>query len=75
MADGAAGIGWNFEGGSRMTGVVDVARFRAHRVVRGQRGGVGRTSCRICHRYLLEGPRAHPALWGLVRGLRGEVNT
>ena len=39
MADGAAGIGWNFEGGSRMTGVADVARFRAHRVVRGQRGG------------------------------------
>ena len=44
-----------------MTGVADAARFGAHRVARGQKGGVGRASGRIRHRHLLEGSRAHPA--------------
>ena len=61
MADGAVGVGWIFEGGSRMTGVAGAARFGARRVARGQREGVGRSFGRIHHRRLLKGLRAHPA--------------
>ena len=36
--DGAVAIGWNFEGGSRVTGVAGAARFGPHMVAMGAEG-------------------------------------